>query len=194
MRFNILLLILAAALSYLMCKNLQKSQDQSKDAVPQAEPQAEYPWNASRVGESNDDNAPTKQFKAPPRMVQVNVDAIPPATTSRKSFLSTGWWHLSMAYQASDTTVYQNYQPKWLKFREDLTFDVLIDAKVVDTGRWNFDETKKEIYLSCKDPYLNNTWVVRDNGFLMIWKGNTNLNVTGIQIRVLGSKTPPPTN
>jgi hypothetical protein len=132
------------------------------------------------------------QHGQPPAMVIVPIDALPPASASRRAYLSTGWWHLNMAFQPSDTLVHENYQHKWLRFREDQTFDILIKNKVVDTGRWNWDESKNEIYLSCKDPYVNNTWQVMDKGFVMIWKGNTALNVTGIQVRVIGSKTAPP--
>ncbi|MBK8554803.1 MAG: hypothetical protein IPL65_03055 [Lewinellaceae bacterium] len=150
-------------------------------------------WKASHIIEgSNPDTAGTYMIAKAPDHVDVPIDALPPATASHRAYLSTGWWHLNMAYQPSDTLVHLNYQSKWLRFREDQTFDILINNKVVDSGRWNWDEKKNEIYLSCHDPYINNTWEVIDKGFVMIWKGNTDLNVTGIQIRVAGSRTPPP--
>jgi hypothetical protein len=124
-------------------------------------------------------------------MVEVPVDVLPAPTASKKAYLSTGWWHLNMAYQPSDTTIHHNYQAKWLRFREDQTFDVLIKGKVVDQGRWNFDSAHNEILLSCHDPYINNSWGVQEKGFVMIWKGNTSLNVTGIQVRVLGQRNEP---
>lgn len=158
-----------------------------------AKPGGPEGWRASRVIEgSNPDSAGTYQVKEPPRFVKVPVDALPPPTASHRAYLSTGYWHLNMAFQPSDTTVHYNYQHKWLRFREDQTFDVLINRKIVDTGRWNWDAAKNEIYLSCNDPYINNTWSVTDKGFVMIWKGNTALNVTGIQIRVVGSGALPP--
>ena len=199
MKLNILLGILVVAIGYLTCKNLHKTPP-PPPAPPPAAPAPQdqgsgLNWNASHVihGE-NPDGAFTKQVQEPPRMVAVPVDALPPATASRRAYLSTGWWHLNMAFQPSDTLVHRNYQSKWLHFREDQTFDILIKNKVADTGRWNWDETKNEIYLSCKDPYINNTWQVLEKGFVMIWKGNTSLNVTGIQVRVVGSNSAPPGN
>lgn len=194
MKLNILLALLVAVMGWATCKNLKKSQTETT-AAPAAQPetQADLPgWRASRVIQgSNPDSAGTYQVKEPPRMVNVPVDALPPATASHKAYLSSGYWHLNMAFQPSDTTIHHNYQSKWLKFREDQTFDVLIKGKVVDTGRWNWDAAKNEIYISCKDPYINNTWSVIDKGFVMIWKGNTELNVTGIQVRVVGAGTLP---
>jgi hypothetical protein len=196
MKINILLGILVVALGYLTCKNFQKT------APPPPETQAAPPaqeggnkWHASHVVEGdNPDMTYTRQVAQPPRRVEVSVDALPPASASRKAYLGTGWWEISMAYQPSDSLVHHNYQSKWLQFRDDQTFDILIKNKVVDTGRWNWDENKNEIYLSCQDPYINNTWQVADKGFLMIWKGNTALNVTGIQVRVVGHKTAPSGN
>lgn len=194
MKLNILLALLVAVMGWATCKNLKKSQTETT-AAPAAQPetQADLPgWRASRVVQGNNpDSAGTYQVKEPPRMVNVPVDALPPATASHKAYLSSGYWHLNMAFQPSDTTIHHNYQSKWLKFREDQTFDVLIKGKVVDTGRWNWDAAKNEIYISCKDPYINNTWSVIDKGFVMIWKGNTELNVTGIQVRVVGAGTLP---
>lgn len=200
MRINILLGALVVCLGYLTCKNLQKTTvtpaNPAETATqPQEDESSGYGWKASHVFHSeNPDSAPTVQVSAPPARVEVPIDALPRATASHKAYLSSGWWNLSMAYQPSDTLVHLHYQGKWLHFREDQTFDILIKNKVVDTGRWNWDEDKNEIYLSCKDPYINNTWHVTDRGFLMIWKGNTALNVTGIQVRVVGSGTPPPEN
>ncbi len=190
MKLNILLSILAAVMLWATCKNLKSSQ------TTQASPDQNQPaaaagpsgWRASHVIEGNNpDSLGTLQIQKAPDYVNVPVDALPPATASHRAYLSTGYWHLNMAFQPSDTTVHHNYQHKWLKFREDQTFDILVKGKPVDTGRWNWDETKNEIYLSCNDPYINNTWSVLEKGFVMIWKGNTELNVTGIQIRVVGS-------
>ncbi len=191
MKLNIFLFVLVAVVGWATCKNLKKAQSGETAAV-EAAPSGPSGWNASRVIKgSNPDTAGTYQVKEPPQLVNVPVDALPPATASHKAYLSSGYWHLNMAFQPSDTTVHHNYQSKWLQFRQDQTFDILIKGKVAGSGRWNWDANKNEIYLSCKDPYINNTWTVIDKGFVMIWKGNTAINVTGIQVRVVGSKTLP---
>ncbi|MBK8967793.1 MAG: hypothetical protein R3D58_17135 [Saprospiraceae bacterium] len=193
MKLNILLAIFVAITGWATCKNLKKTEEPAPIGTAQPDPnEGPSGWNASRViHEYHPDSAGIYQVKEPPRMVNVPVDDLPPATASHRAYLSTGYWHLNMAYQPSDTTVHENYQKKWLKFREDQTFDILIGGKAVDSGKWNWDVQKNELYLSCKDPYINNTWAVTDKGFVMIWKGNTSLNVTGIQIRVVGSGSLP---
>jgi hypothetical protein len=184
MKFNLILSAIIALFGYATCKNLKKTEN-TKSATPQTQDVSEsYGWKASRVAGSNADSAGTFQVKAPPRMVKVPIGLLPPASASRKAYLSGGWWNFVMAYQPSDTTVHHNYQPKWMKFREDQTFDILIKGRVVDSGKWAWDETNSEIYLSCNDPYINNTWGIKTSGFTMIWKGNTSINVTGIQARI----------
>ncbi|MFN0036563.1 MAG: hypothetical protein ACKVUS_15970 [Saprospiraceae bacterium] len=193
MKVNILLTILVVAASILTCKNLQKTKAAETVAPEPPKEEKQYNFKASHVteGERPDTASGTLQVRQAPRMVSVPIDAFPPPTASKKAFLSTGWWHFNMAYQPSDTTVHHQYQHKWLRFREDQTFDVLIKGKTVDTGRWNWDGAKNEILLSCKDPYINNSWGVQEKGFVMIWKGNTSLNVTGIQVRMVGQRAEP---
>lgn len=194
MKMNIVLAILVVVVGWATCKNLQKNQtpEAAQTTVEQPTQPDASGWHAARVStEARADTAPINQISVTPARVTVPVDALPPASASHKAYLSTTYWHLSMALQPIDTTIYKQYQHKWLRFREDQTFDVLIDGKVADTGRWNWDVDKNEIYLSCNDPYINNTWAVNDKSFTMIWKGNTALNVTGIQIRVQGHRTLP---
>lgn len=193
MKLNILLGVIVIAVGILTCKNLQKKTELAPVATTPAVEEKQLGMPASHVidQERPDTVQGTYQIHAAPKMVNVPIDAFPPPSASKKAYLSTGWWHLNMAYQPSDTTIHHHYQDKWLVFREDQTFDVMIKGKVVDTGRWNFDDPHKEILLSCKDPYINNTWGVQDKGFVMIWKGNTSINVTGIQVRVVGQRTPP---
>lgn len=192
MRINILLGILVVAVGILTCKNLQKTPLPEKLMVPvQEEKQLGMPASHVIDGDRADTIQGTYQVHEPPKMVVVPIDAFPPPTASKKAYLSTGWWHLNMAYQPSDTTIHHNYQSKWLVFREDQTFDILIGGKPVDSGRWNFNSENNEIMLSCHDPYINNTWKVQEKGFVMIWKGNTSINVTGIQVRVVGQRTQP---
>jgi hypothetical protein len=197
MKLNIILAFLVLVTGYATCRKFQDKPvaEAAPAAAPAPGPETEAPgtFRVSHAFDTdNPDSARIRQVKAPPRRVSVPVEALPPASTSRKVYLSEGWWHLSMAFQPSDSTIHREFQHKWLKFRQDQTFDLLIANQVVETGRWNWDEEKSELYLSCQDPYLNNTWAVKDNGYVMIWRGNTALNVTGIQVRVVGQGTPPP--
>lgn len=169
MRLNILLAILIVLFGILTCKNLQKTAETAPSA---AQPTVEVPDGT-------------------PSAVTVPIDRLPPASASRKAYLSTGWWNVNEALQASNDHVFDNYRDKWLHFYEDQTFEILYQKKVLEKGRWNWDEAKNEIYLSCKDPWFNNTWKVKDKGFVMIWIGNSDINKTGIQARVANSRTEP---
>ncbi len=185
MKLHLFLPVMALLIGSMGCHSPEKA---ATAAVPPQLPNAGTTVSNIPVG------SPSKHTATPPRMVHVSFDRLPPASASRRAYLATGWWHFDMAFQASDSLAHLQYQPKWLKFRENQTFDILINNQVVDTGEWNWDESTNIIYVSCRDPYVNNTWKVNDKGFLMIWIGNTDLNVTGIQIRVIGTKTPPPGN
>lgn len=178
MKVNFLLGALALVLGWMTCKNLQKA------AAPASAPANSEEAAAPAKMPAQDDSETADLLRVP-------VDDLPPATASHRAYLSSAYWHLSMAVSPRDENVQPYYEKKWLVFRQDQTFDILIEGKVVDTGRWNWDVDKNVIYLSCKDPYINNTWAVKDLMFLMIWIGNTDLNKTGIQIKVQGHKQSP---
>jgi len=194
MKLNILLVALVILVSYITCKNIHKT---SKTPEPTAEKVEDYSnggynWNASHVIEGdNPDGAYTYQLKKAPARVNVPWDKITPPSTSRRAFLSSGYWIVKMAYQPSDTTVHLSYKGKYLQFREDQSFDILENGKLLESGHWGYDDPKKILYISCNNTYFNNSWKLQENGFRMVWLGNTDLNVTGIQIRLDGSKTPP---
>lgn len=195
MKLNLLLAAISIGLGWTTCKKLQKPDDGAALQQPKSEvlPNTgeNYPFKVAHVLGSNDDTSATVMVRRAPDLVQIPLSRLPPASTSRKAYLGTGWWHLNMAFQPTDTTIHEHYKKKWLHFNEDQTFELLINNQVVDKGRWNWDENKNEIYLECKDPYVNNTWQVKDKGFVMIWIGNTDVNYTGIQVRAVNSKTPP---
>lgn len=198
MKINIALALIALALGYATCKTFKKP---SEEAAPKqtmdvpaehaGDQDAATNYKVAHVLSYNPDTAPPVQIRRAPARVNVPIEKMPPPTASRKAYLSTGWWHCSYASVGTDSLVHQNYIKKFIKFREDQTFDILIKGQVVDSGKWAFDETKNQIYMSCRDTYINNTWQLQDKGFVMIWKGNTDINVTGIQIRVVCSKAEP---
>jgi hypothetical protein len=203
MRFNILLAVVVLVLGYVTCKNFQKTKNTEPTptvTAPTPEPRSEGPsgWKVAGVSGSNEDAAPTLQTRRVPRHVTVPMERLTtPPTTSRRAYLSSGYWRFEMAYVGSDTLVHLNYQPKVLQFEAEQKFNVLTKNaadntwKVVDKGTWHWDEVKSEIYLACADPYINNTWKVQEKGFVMVWLGNTDVNVTGIQVRVAASRTLP---
>lgn len=193
MKLTILLSVLVAVMGYATCRNLSNKtkveSTQASDITPEEGKKTNH--KAAHVFDfEHPDSAAPIQIKTAPKLVHVPLERLKPASASRKAYLSTGFWNPNMALSSSDSTVHENYARKWLKFREDQTFDILIGNQVVDTGLWNWDDHKNEIYLACKDPYINNTWSVIEKGFIMIWKGNTDVNFTGIQVRVVMSQKP----
>lgn len=189
MKFNIILAILVVLLSYITCKTFQKKDSAAAPRVETVEDYSTkgYNWKASHVIEgSNADSAAVYQVKKAPARVNVPWEQITPPTTSRRAFLSTNWWEVRMAYQPSDTSVHLQYQGKFLKFREDQTFDILQGNKLLESGHWAYDDENKIMFIACNNTYFNNSWKVQENGFRMVWLGNTDLNVTGIQMRLDG--------
>lgn len=188
MKLRFFILFVVAAAGFTACKNAQKTTppvDSTAAAPAQQEDGKLSNWNASHVTEEEQpDSAYPYQVRRAPQRVEVPWDKLPRPSTSRRAFMATGYWSAIMAFQPSDTTVHRNFLGKYLKFREDQTFDIIVNNKVIDTGHWNFDEQKMIVYISCQDPYFNNTWAVQERGFRMVWKGNTELNITGIQVRM----------
>lgn len=175
MKFPVFLALLASLLYCPACKTSQKGKTNA--AAQTSAPESPTPA------------PPAPPAKPQPRLVQVPIDDLPPATASRRGYFSTNWWNINAAV-GNDDMLIANYRHKWLKFKEDMTFEILIQEKPVDKGRWNYDETKDELYLVCSDPYINNTWVVKSSGFRMVWVGNTAVNTTGYQLRVVNTKGP----
>lgn len=186
MKVNILIGIVLLGVIYLTCKNFQQSQ--TAETAATAFPQSTTKSNGRYIkvfGENSDTTLNGQiQFSEPPPHVDVHWERIPPPSTSRRAFMTTGWWNPITGISPTDTTIYQQYKPKWLKFKDDQTFDILMHGKVIDTGNWAFDETKFILYLSCNDPYFNNSWNIKERGFRLILIGNTDINITGIQIRL----------
>src|SRR5262245_45602120 len=112
MKLNVLLVILVIALGYLACKNLQKTAPRpppptTETTPPVEDPDSGYNWKAARVVHGdNPDGAYAQQSHEAPRMVTVPIDALPPASASRRAYLTTGWWHLEMAFAPTDSIVH----------------------------------------------------------------------------------------
>jgi hypothetical protein len=190
MRFLLFFVIAIVA-----CKNTQKPNATAPSSV-KADTTApavnNYGWDAARVSGSNDDTSRPRQAHIAPRPVKVPIENMPRPSSSRRGYMTDGFWSFQMAFVGNDSLVHTEYVPKWLEFKDDLTFQIYIKNKVVGSGNWNWDETNSEIYIACPaDPWLNNTWKVQEKGFVMVWLGNTSINLTGIQCRVIKNKTLP---
>jgi hypothetical protein len=193
MKTNILLGLLVVTLGYVTCRNLRKTAEPSATTLnaPASDSESGGNFRASHIIKGdNPDTAGTRQVGKAPRHVDVPWDQTKP-TTSRRAYMASGWWYATMAYQPSDTAVHYHFKDKWFKFKEDQSFEMYINGKVVDRGHWGYDDANTVMYISCNDPYYNNTWAVQERGFRMVWKGNTELNVTGIQVRMDNAPSPP---
>jgi hypothetical protein len=192
MKWNVALGSLVILLAYATCQNLKKSGLTSKTDLTVPIEDGSFGYKASKVFQADNPNtAYTHQSVSAPRRVLVPWEQIAKPTTSRRAYMATGWWSPIMAYQPSDTTVHKNFIGKWFRFAEDQTFTVYVDGKVTDKGNWSYDDLNKVIYVACEDPWFNNSWLVQERGFRMVWKGNTDLNVTGIQVRMDNHPSPP---
>jgi hypothetical protein len=124
----------------------------------------------------------------PPTQHNIPVGNLPPASAGKTAYLTTGSWAFIAAFQAADSLVFKQYEGKKLTFKEDFTFDILQDEKLLETGKWNFDSENSLIYLSCGVPYINATWQVMEKSFTMIWIGQTDYNDSGIQLKITSNK------
>jgi len=183
MKVNILIGIVLLAVVYMTCKNFKKTEATEAPVAAVATPAPSNGKVLKIMGEGAD-STNRIQFSEPPPHVDVPWDKMPRPSTSRRAFMSSGYWNPVTAIQPTDTTIYKQFRPKWLKFKDDQTFDIIIKNKVMETGHWAFDEENFVLYLSCTDPYFNNSWNIKERGFRMILIGNTAINLTGIQVRL----------
>lgn len=197
-KLNIILGIIALLLGYATCKNLKKTAETAETTqapAPKPEDSGTMPsgFRAAHVfNMEHPDTAAAIQVNQPPHWVDVPIDALPPASASHKAYLCNDdkYWHFNMAFAPTNKLVHEHYKDRYVKFRPDQSFSIVYKGKIIDNGRWNWDRDKNEIYLSCTNPYVNNTWKVIDKGNVMIWTGSTELNVSGIQIRVVATQKP----
>jgi len=85
-----------------------------------------------------------------------------------------GKWKMVKVLEISED-VTEKHNPdnsRWIIFKEDSSFESGSAEKKENTGRWNINETKKELYLDSDageddDSY----WEVSFNNNLMDWKG-----------------------
>jgi len=181
MKLNLILAAAIAIVSYATCKNFQKT----------AAPAASTGIVIENTANNSASEIPPPSVR-PPKLVEVPVDAVPPANASRKAYLSGGWWNFNAA--VGEEMLIAEYRAKWLKFRENQTFDILINNKTVGTGRWNWDEAAMQLYLACSDPFVNGVWGIKTSGYTMVWMGNSAYTNHGYQVRLSNSKAEPPSN
>jgi hypothetical protein len=183
MKQNILLGALVLALGYLTYRNFSSS------ATP-VSVEDRVDREAAEIASKAAQNLPDSVGGKPrfvPRRVEVPVDKLPNMPEANKQQFTDGWWRLRGASSAEDAYISDFYSKRWLKFYENRNFDILINGKTVEQGRWNYDAKNEEILLSCQNVYFNNSWKVIARKEMIVLIGNTALNNTGIQIQMIHS-------
>jgi hypothetical protein len=183
MKQNILLTMLILILGYLTYRNFASNTLPASDNKLVDREAAQL---ASRAAANLPDSIGGKPRFVPPR-VTVPVDKLPDVSEEKKKTFAEGWWRLRGATSSEDAYISDFYNKRWLKFHENRNFDILINGKVVEQGRWNYDDKNEELLLSCQNVYLNNSWKVQVKLKMVFLIGNTTLNNTGIQIQMINS-------
>jgi hypothetical protein len=185
MRLNLILAALVAIMAYVTCKNLRNTAA-APDNVGTA-------TTATAPASGSDAPAtPAKSSVKVPALVHIPIDEAPKPNASRKAYLSGGYWNFDAAVSGSnEDMLIAEYRSKWLKFKEDQTFNILINNKIVHAGRWTWDEDNSQIYLSCPDPFVNGVWGIKAVGFRMVWTGNSAYINHGHQVRLSNAKELP---
>ncbi len=105
-----------------------------------------------------------------------------PLSASKMAFLTEQNWLVTLA---SDPKLFEKaYVNRWLIFQKDQTFQIFNDAKATHSGRWAFDEANETLFMNTDNPYFNNSWKCQVFKKNMLLLGNTELNATGIQVRL----------
>lgn len=188
MKLNIFTIAVLFAVA-ISCKNARKSATPSSAASGTSSATTTPEATAAPA-------APLPPAVQVPKLVHIPVESLPPCNASRKAYLSGGWWNFNAAVSgaANEEMLIAEYRHKWLKFKEDQTFDILINNKVVSSGKWGWDEPNSTLYVSCSDPFVNGAWAIKNSGFTMIWIGNSPYTTHGYQLRLSNTKAEPGSN
>ncbi len=126
------------------------------------------------------------------KLVRVPVSSLAPPSASRVEFFTKQNFYFAMAARSSEPGIFEKqYKDKWLVFKADQNFEIYQKSNLVGTGRWTFRESDSNLFLSCDDPYINNSWKFQNMPAAALLLGNTDLNKTGIQARLFMSDEKP---
>lgn len=171
MKLNLLLTVVALALGYYTYK--KRSTTPASVPTMEVTPAAPTPDPPS----------------VPPAMVEVPKQKLPAPAAKRRTQLCEGWWYFHNVNSPTDKRIAEAYRNKMLKFYPDQRMEVLVKGEVQHYGWWNFDEQAKVFYLSCPDPYINNTWQVPiEEPHSLVLLGDTELNKTGIRFKIINTR------
>lgn len=105
-------------------------------------------------------------------------------SASKMAFLTEQNWLVTLASGSTPGVFENHYKNRWLVFKNDQTFQVFNGAQPTNKGRWAYDEAKDIIFLNTDYAHFNNSWKCQVFKKNMLLLGNTDLNATGIQIRL----------
>ncbi len=145
--------------------------------------------------------APTSKTVAPPELgvskptasLGVPTTQKKPLSASKMAFFTTQNFLVTMASNTnSEPKLFEKaYENRWLVFQKDQTFQVFKDAVPTNTGRWAYDEDADILFLRTDNAYFNNSWKCQSFKKNLLLLGNTELNNTGIQIRLFMTEKKP---
>jgi hypothetical protein len=165
MTIKILLLSVAAATTFATCKNAK-----------------EKATNTATTATTAPAAATTAAQAAPGGLTPISLAGFPKPSASKGAYMSAGVWKLGGAVSPSDEGIMGTFQVTDIAYKADGTFKAMRGTETVGTGTWTFNDETNMLYLSSSVARLNTSYETKENGFRMVWMGNTDLNKTGDQI------------
>lgn len=95
-----------------------------------------------------------------------------------------GMWHYETI--VGNPAKKEDYVGRWINMKRDNSFTSGLYFEENNSGTWSYDENEKIIKLNFKEPEeIESEWLVNANGDFIIWIGNANSNMTGLQIKMV---------
>jgi len=112
-----------------------------------------------------------------------NPDGTVHVKSSYGAFL-VGTWFYGYAFGSENKT--EDYKGRWIQFKRDDTFISGIYDQQTNQGTFTYDhENKQMITINYeKEEPIFNQWKIQRGQYACVWKGNTPLNNSGIQIKM----------
>ncbi|HHS95548.1 MAG TPA: hypothetical protein ENJ45_03080 [Phaeodactylibacter sp.] len=103
---------------------------------------------------------------------------------SSKAAVVLGMWHYAIPIAVNPKDA-EKYKGRWIQFNRDDTFTSGIYLDQTNSGTWSFDDALNVVKMKFdKDEDIETEWAIQGSGEVIIWKGNTEHNKTGMQIKM----------
>lgn len=133
--------------------------------------------NKSNTASSTKETEAPQNSAAPTQASNTHV-----AASSEARFV--GMWHYETIVGNPEKK--EDYVGRWIHMKRDNSFTSGLFFDENNSGTWSYNESTKIIKLNFKEPEeIESEWLVNANGDFIIWIGNANSNMTGLQVKMV---------